>query len=235
MSSKKGAYDTNASDTDFRKKYDRAEYAQKAAEREAKEKEERKARYEAKLAGKKYYAPLTGDEELTQARASRLDVTANIGKIMLMPAGASTGKRGRGAGFYCAACDETYKNSLEWVEHENSMKHLRAIGQTGEVKKATAEEVHDRITRIWERLMEEKKEEVQTLNERLELRREEEEKEREERRRKRKELLEKKRAIKEEETRVKTEYGDDVRIEGEHDEDDMMAAMGITGFGSSKK
>lgn len=117
MSSKKGAYGENtASDTDFRKKYDRAEYAQKAAEREAKEKEERKARYEAKLAGKKYYAPLTGDEELTQARASRLDVSANVGKIMLVPAGASTGKRGRGAGFYCQACDLTFKDSLQLVE-----------------------------------------------------------------------------------------------------------------------
>ncbi|RFU30574.1 hypothetical protein B7463_g5785, partial [Scytalidium lignicola] len=230
-----GAYETTASDTDFRKKYDRAEYAKIAAEREAKEKEERKARYEAKLAGKKYYAPLTGDEELTQARASRLDVSANVGKIMLMPAGASTGKRGRGAGFYCAACDLTFKDSIQWVEHENSISHLRAIGQTGEVKKASVEEVHDRIVRVWERLMAEKNEEVKTLDERLELRKEEEEKEREERRRKRKDLLEKKRAVKEEEIKVKKEYGDDVRVEGEHDEDDMMAAMGITGFGSSKK
>ena len=40
---------------------------------------------------------------------------------------------------------------------------------------------------------------------------------------------------KEELEKVKVEYGEDVRIEGEHDEDDMMAAMGITGFGGSKK
>ena len=43
MSSNKGAYENTASDTDFRKKYDRAEYAAKAAEKEAAEKEERKA------------------------------------------------------------------------------------------------------------------------------------------------------------------------------------------------
>ncbi|KAF4624452.1 hypothetical protein G7Y89_g13721 [Cudoniella acicularis] len=73
MTSKKGAYETTASDTDFRRKFDRAEYAAKAASREASEKEEAKARYEAKLAGKKYYAPLTGNETLTEARASRLD------------------------------------------------------------------------------------------------------------------------------------------------------------------
>lgn len=235
MAERKGAYDTKASDTDFRKKYDRAEYAQKAEEREAKEKEERKLRYEAKLQGKKYYAPLTGDEELTQARASRLDVSSNVGKTILMPAGAATGKRGRGAGFYCKDCDLTFKDNLQWVEHENSMQHLRAIGQTGEVKRATVEDVHERISRIWERMMEEKRGDVKTLGERLEVRREEEEKDREERRRKRKELADRIRAKKEEEVKIKTEYGEDVRIEGEHDEDDMMASMGIAGFGSSKK
>jgi len=232
---KKGAYDTAAKDTDFRKKYDRAEYAQKAADREAKEKEESKARYEAKLAGKKYYAPLTGEETLTQARASRLDVSANVGKVTLMPAGAATGKRGRGAGFYCKDCDLTFKDNLQWVEHENSMQHLRAIGQTGEVKRATVEEVHERIAAIWERMVEEKRGDVKTLGERLEVRKEEEEKRREERREKRREMVERQKAEREEGVKVKREYGEDVRVEGEHDEDDMMASMGITGFGTSKK
>jgi U4/U6.U5 tri-snRNP component SNU23 len=48
-------------------------------------------------------------------------------------------------------------------------------------------------------------------------------------------LVERQRLEKEKEIKVKTEYGEDVRVEGEHDEDDMMAAMGITGFGTSKK
>ncbi|PQE14090.1 hypothetical protein CJF31_00006624 [Rutstroemia sp. NJR-2017a BVV2] len=235
MASKKGAYDTKASDTDFRKKYDRAEYAEKAKEREAKEKEEGRLRYEAKLAGKKYYAPLTGDETFTQARANRLDVSANVGKTILMPAGAATGKRGKGAGFYCQACDLTFKDSLQWVEHENSMQHLRAIGQTGEVQRAGVEEVRRRIDEIWERIQAEKKNEVVSLGERLEGRRVEEEKEREERRQKRKELVERRKEEREQELKIKKEYGEDVRVEGEHDEDDMMASMGITGFGSSKK
>ncbi|KAH6673401.1 hypothetical protein B0J14DRAFT_590716 [Halenospora varia] len=235
MASKKGAYETTASDTDFRKKFDRAEYAQKAADREAKEKEEGRLRYEAKLAGKKYYAPLTGDETLTSARATRLDVSQNVGKVMLMPAGAATGKRGRGAGFYCKECDLTFKDNLQWVEHENSMQHQRAIGQTGEVKRATAEDVHERIEMLWGRMEEERRRDVKSLGERLEVRKIEEDKEREERRLKRKELAEKKKAEREGEVKVKTEYGEDVRVEGEHDEDDMMAMMGMKGFGSSKK
>jgi U4/U6.U5 tri-snRNP component SNU23 len=235
MSSKKSAYETPASDTNFRKTFDRAEYAQKAADREAKEKEEGRLRYEAKLAGKKYYAPLTGAETLTEARASRLDVSANVGKITLMPAGASTGKRGRGAGFYCEACDLTFKDNLQWVEHENSMQHLRAIGQTGEVRRANAEDVHERIRMLWERMEEERKGDVKTLKERLEVRREDEEKAREEKRLKRLELMKRRKEEREKEVQVKQEYGEDVRIEGEHDEDDMMAMMGMKGFGSSKK
>ena len=74
MSDKKSAYGTPATDTSFRKTFDRAEYAAKAAEKEAAEKEERKARYEAKLAGKKYYAPLTGAETLSEARSHPLDI-----------------------------------------------------------------------------------------------------------------------------------------------------------------
>jgi U4/U6.U5 tri-snRNP component SNU23 len=235
MAQRKGAYETAASDTDFRKKFNREEYAEKARVREAKEKEESKARYEAKLAGRKYYAPLTGAETLTEARASRLDVAANVGKISLLPVGAATGKRGRGAGFYCEACDLTFKDNLQWVEHENSMQHLRAIGQTGEVRRATAEEVHERIERLWERMQEEKRGEVKTLKERLEGRAEDEEKAREERRRKRREVAERRREEKEKEVRVKAEYDEDVRVEGEHDVDDMAALMGFGGFGTSKK
>ncbi|KAI1635027.1 hypothetical protein F4809DRAFT_471441 [Biscogniauxia mediterranea] len=236
MSGNKGsAYGTPATDTSFRRNYDLEEYAEKAKVRESAEREEAKARYEAKLAGKKYYKPMTGNESHTQARRQVIDLEANVGKTMLVPAGAGQGKRGRGAGFYCGACDLTFKDNIQWIEHINSMQHLRAIGETGEVRKATAEEVHQRIVDAWERLQEQKRAATTTLKERLELRGEEETKEREARRLKRQAELAKKKAEKEAAEKVGVQYGDDVRVEGEHDEDDMMAAMGITGFGTSKK
>lgn len=234
-SNKSSAYGKPATDTSFRKTWDLDEYAEKAKIRETDEKEERKARYEAKLAGKKYHKPLTGNETFTAARRTILDLEASVGKTTLVPAGAGVGKRGRGAGFYCEACDLTFKDNVQWVEHINSMQHLRAIGETGEVKRASAEDVHRRIEEIWERLEERKRADVTTLAERLEVRQEEEDREREARRSKRAEEAEKRRLKREEESLVKVEYGEDVRIEGEHDEDDMMAAMGITGFGTSKK
>ncbi|KAF4989283.1 hypothetical protein FGRMN_9207 [Fusarium graminum] len=235
-SKKDGAYGGAPSgDTDFRKTWDLEEYAAKGKEREAKEKEESKARYEAKLAGKKYHKPLTGDETYTTARRNVIDLTQQIGKTQLVPGGAGVGKRGRGAGFYCEPCDLTFKDNKQYIEHLNTPQHLINTGQTTEVKRATAEEVHERIAYYIRRRDELEKEKHTSLHERLQLREEEAEKEAEEKRKKRREEVEKKRLKKEEAVKVKTEYGEDVRIEGEHDEDDMMASMGFTGFGGPQK
>ncbi|KUI55868.1 U4/U6.U5 small nuclear ribonucleoprotein component snu23 [Cytospora mali] len=230
-----GAYGAASDDTSFRKKYDKEEYAAKAKDREAAEREESKARYEAKLAGKKYYKPLTGEETHTQARNTVLDLSSHVGKTQLVAAGAGVGKRGRGAGFYCEACDLTFKDNVQWVEHINSMQHLRATGQTGEVRAASAEDVRRRVDEVWERRMELEREKVTGLQERIKIHVEDEEREREERRKKRREAEERRRLEREKEKTVKVEYGEDVRVEGEHDEEDMMAAMGITGFGTSKR
>jgi U4/U6.U5 tri-snRNP component SNU23 len=187
--SKKNAYGTSTSDTSFRRTWDKAEYAEKAAVREAREKEESKARYEAKLAGKKYYrrASTPPDARETTARAKRLDVAAMVGKTMLVPAGAAVGKRGRGAGFYCEACDLTFKDNLQLVEHYNSKQHLVAIGETGEVRVATVLEVRERLAWLKRKREEDSREDAVGLEERLDIAREREEREREEKRRKRNE------------------------------------------------
>ncbi|KAF2261962.1 hypothetical protein CC78DRAFT_535191 [Lojkania enalia] len=190
MSNKKGAYGTSGGgDTSFRKTWDRDEYAARAEERERKHKEESKARYEAALEGKKYHrrASTPPDARETEARSSRLDVASMVGKTMLVPAGAGIGKRGKGAGFYCEACDLTFKDNIQYVEHLNSRQHLVATGQTGEVKRAGVEEVRARLLWLKRKRDEETKEVVIDLDARLEMNREREEREREERRRKRNE------------------------------------------------
>jgi U4/U6.U5 tri-snRNP component SNU23 len=176
-------------DTDFRKTWDKQEYADRAKAHEAERKEESKARYEAKLAGKKYHrrASTPPDARDTSARTSRLNVGDLVGKTMLVPAGAAIGKRGRGAGFYCEACDLTFKDNMQLVEHYNSKQHLMATGETGEVKVATLEEVRERLRWLKRKREEDKKEDVVNLEEKLEVIREREEREREEKRRKRNE------------------------------------------------
>lgn len=235
MASKKGAA-SGASDTSFRGDLDLNAYAEKAKVREQGEREEAKARYEAKLAGKKYYKPLTGGEALTTARSSSINWEAQVGKSTLVGAGNAVGKRGKGAGFYCEACDLTFKDNKQWVDHINTRQHLTNIGQTGEVRKATADDVRDRIDAIWQKVQDDKVAATTSLKRRMEIQEEVDEKLREEKRNKRREAMEKARIEKEKEKEVKIEYGEDVRVEGEHDEEDMMAIMGFAGgFGSSKK
>jgi len=188
---KAGAYGApgGSGDTDFRKTWDREEYAAKAVEREQRTKEEGKARYEAAVAGRKYVkrASTPPDAKDTEARKARLDVSAQIGKTMLVPVGSAVGKRGKGAGFYCEACDLTYKDNLQFVEHLNSKQHLVATGQTGEVKRATLDEVIERLDYLKRKREDEKARETIDLTTRLEIARDEDEAERAERRRKRNE------------------------------------------------
>lgn len=186
---KPSAYNSTTSDTSFRKTWDRAEYAAKAEARETKVKEEGKARYEAKLAGKKYItrASTPPDAKETQSRTSRLDVASNVGKTTLVPAGSATGKRGKGAGFYCADCDLTFKDNLQFVDHLNSRQHLVAVGQSGEVRKAGVDEVRERLAWLKRKREEETKTDIVDLRARLEVRGAADERAREEKRRKRRE------------------------------------------------
>lgn len=190
MSGRAGAYGVSAgNDTSFRKTWDREEYAAKAADRDKKTKEEGKARYEAAAAGKKYHRRASTPENShdTEARRSRLNVAEQVGKTQLVAAGATQGKRGKSAGFYCDACDLTYKDNLQFVEHLNSKQHLVNTGESGEVRRATLEEVKERFEYLKRKREEEKAREVVDLGARIEIAKEQEEREREEKRRRRNE------------------------------------------------
>jgi U4/U6.U5 tri-snRNP component SNU23 len=192
MAERKSAYDQPASDTDFRRTWDRSEYADKAKKEQEERREEAKARYEAKLEGKKWHKPVDFSSlDATTSRGSRLDVASMVGKSTLIAASSAVGKRGKGAGFYCDACDLTYKDNVQYIEHLNSKQHLINTGQSGEVKRATLQEVRDRIEMLKARkraLMEEEKKAAEVdVGERIKAAEEVESKEREEKRRKRNE------------------------------------------------
>ncbi|KAL5118860.1 U4/U6.U5 snRNP associated protein [Pleosporales sp. CAS-2024a] len=190
MSGKGGAYGAQGGgDTDFRKTWDRDEMAKKAREREAKERDEAKERYEAKAAGKSYRPRAATPEDLkqTEARSERIDWSQMIGKQTLTSAAAGVGKRGKGAGAYCQACDLTFKDNIQYVEHLNSRQHLIATGQSGEVRRATLREVRERLRYLERKRDEDKFQEVADLDTRLALHKSKLEEEQEERRRKRNE------------------------------------------------
>ncbi|KAI9710069.1 MAG: hypothetical protein M1828_002216 [Chrysothrix sp. TS-e1954] len=203
-----GAYGKQSSDTSFRKTWDKTVYAAKAAERDIKVKEEGKARYEATLAGRKYHkrASTPPDASATEARRQRLDVSAQVGKQTLVPLSSAVGKRGKGAGFYCECCDLTFKDNLQLVEHYNSRQHLIAIGQTGEVKRATVEDVRSQLAWLARKKEEEKEEQVIDLSKRLEKRTKMDDKTRQEKRRMRNE---KRRKTEDGRGNLKIEHQDD--------------------------
>jgi U4/U6.U5 tri-snRNP component SNU23 len=192
-SRKEGAYGkAAASDTDFRKTWDADEYAAKAKAKDDERRSEAKLRYEAKLEGKTYHKYVDPSTlESTSARGSRLDVASMVGKSSLVPAGSGLGKRGKGAGFYCEACDLTYKDNVQYIEHLNSKQHLVNTGQSGEVKRATLEDVKDKIDELIVRKRAKEEEDARLgevdIGARIKKAEEISEKEREERRRKRNE------------------------------------------------
>ncbi|KAK5108150.1 hypothetical protein LTR62_008746 [Meristemomyces frigidus] len=172
-----------------RRTWDRSEYTAKAEQREQRIKEEGKARHQAALEGKKYHrrASTPEDTKDTSAREARLNVAEQVGKTQIIVAGAGQGKRGKSAGFYCEVCDLTYKDNLQFVEHLNSRQHLVASGESGEVKRATLEEVKVRFEYLRRKREEERAREVVDLGARIEVAQEQHDREREEKRRRRNE------------------------------------------------
>ena len=74
-----------------------------------------------------------------------LNLYEGTNQVTLVPAGSGVGKRGKGAGFYCEACDLTFKDSIQYVDHVHSRQHLERTGQSSKVERATLTDVRARI------------------------------------------------------------------------------------------
>ncbi|PSN60966.1 hypothetical protein BS50DRAFT_161434 [Corynespora cassiicola Philippines] len=213
MSGRAGAYGGQATGGDTaRRTWDKEEYARRAKEHDKEQRQEGKERYEAKLAGKKYHkrASTPPDQKDLEARASRLDVTSNLGKTTIV-GGNAVGRRGRFAGaYYCEHCDLNFRDNIQYVEHLNSPQHLARAGQTMDVRRASASEVRERLRWLRRKREEAMSDKVLDLDHRLDMRRDEEEKERERKRQLRNEKRRAKRANGAADTFVKVEEDDGV-------------------------
>ncbi|KAL0061421.1 U4/U6.U5 snRNP associated protein [Marasmius tenuissimus] len=151
MADKGGAYGTKAGDTDFRKKWDKKEYAERARKRDQEEKECMQENEERLKQG-----PKRGDwpkpTELMKQREGPLELDKNLNKTMVVQ---NPGGRGPGQpGFYCEACNRTFKDTTAYLDHINSRAHLRTIGQTTKVERSTLEQVCARIALLREKTKE---------------------------------------------------------------------------------
>jgi len=146
MAQKGGAYDTKAADTDFRKKWDKEEYAELAKKKDQEERERMQENEERLkqgtyriltspgtkliiLLGKRPRKTRKGDlpkpTELMKQRDAPLELEKNLGKTMVVQ---NPGGKGPGQpGFFCETCNRTYKDSVGYLDHINSRARKRFL------------------------------------------------------------------------------------------------------------
>lgn len=167
-------------------------------------------------------------------RPDRIDLYEGLNKVTLVPGTAAPGKRGKGIGFYCAACNLTYRDSIQYLDHLNSKQHQYATGvKDSNVPVATLEDVRNRLKMLKEKQAEQEQArgpEYFDIQQRIARRKQVEE---EERLAKQKARAEKR---KRQQKKRKREDEDSGEQDDEHKRQaqDMAAMMGFSNFGSSK-
>lgn len=162
--------------------------------------------------------------------STRENLYEGLNKITLVSGTAAPGKRGKGIGFYCEACNLTYKDSIQYLDHLNSKQHLYAIGdRDNSAVRATLKDVEARYNYLKEKIEQERKEASNgtakvDLKARIEARRKVEEEERKKKQRQRIEKRERKRA------KLELNEAKDEAV----DDSGMAAMMGFSNFGTSK-
>ncbi|THH29958.1 hypothetical protein EUX98_g4247 [Antrodiella citrinella] len=224
MSGTGGAYGTKASDTEFRKKWDKEEYTEKAKQKDQEERERMQENDERLKQGKKPRKGRKDDlpkpTELMKQRDGPLELDKNLNKTIVVQ---NSSGRGPGVpGFYCETCNRTYKDSTGYLDHINGRAHLRALGQTTRIARSTVEQVRARITFLREKTKEASNAKAFDFEQRLAEVKAKEDAIRAEKKAKKKALKE--------QTRV--ELAKDVTMQ---DDDGMASMMGFNGFGTSKK
>lgn len=171
-------------------------------------------------------------------REGSLDLDKNLGKTMVVQ---NASGRGPGVpGFYCEACNRTYKDSTGYLDHINgrarTSRHLplcppslltvcsdlRALGQTTRIERSTVEQVRARIAYLREKTKEASNAKSFDFEQRLT------------------EIKEKEATLREEKKAQKKAKKEQALVAMAKDtamvqDDPMMQMMGFSGFGTSKK
>ena len=157
-----------------------------------------------------------------QGDGPRVNYQAQVGKSQVV---SLVGDRAKQGGFYCDVCDILMKDSLAFADHLNGKMHQRLLGMSMRCERASVSSVKDKFAAL-----KRQREAQKTLDPEKEYERkmaklmEEDEAKREARK---KAKLEKK--IKDKEQREKKQEEADKNVD-----EDLMAAMGFGGFGTSK-
>ncbi|KAL1704906.1 hypothetical protein EV121DRAFT_204718 [Schizophyllum commune] len=215
---------SNAKDTDFRRKWVTAEYAEKAKKRDAEEAERAKENEERLKQGKRPRKSAPSKDQpkptqLAQRREHDLNLDKNLGKTMVVQ---NLSNRGPGQpGFYCETCQRNYKDSTGYLDHINSRAHLRTLGQTTNIERSSLEQVRRRIAFLREQTRAASTQKQYDFDQRLA------------------EIKAKQQAEREEKKKAKQQAKEAARMqlieESGGPDDEMAKMMGFGGFGSTKK
>ena len=203
---------------DHRRKWDRAYFEKLADQRSTEELEAlRNARTEKEtvkrqpLKAREYTVLCPIPYHFNYFFSVQIDLESNLNKSQVI---AKTGPGSSQAGYYCEVCDCVVKDSINYLDHINGKKHQRNLGMSMRIKRSTLDEVKSRFS-MHKKAQEQKAQEY-SLDERMKQIAEEEEKMKAYRREKKKER------------KRKAEDPDML-------DEDVAAAMGFGGFGSSKQ
>eukprot|EP00045_Choanoeca_perplexa_P009695 m.93965 g.93965 ORF g.93965 m.93965 type:complete len:224 (+) comp14999_c0_seq3:33-704(+) len=164
-----------------------------------------------------------------QARDKDIDLTSKLGSSRLVES-----LRSKGAGYYCEVCDVLCKDSVNYLDHINGIKHQKTLGMSMRVERSTVEDVRERLQLLKRKKQEQRKgiKVEYDLDKTIAQMQDDDHRRRKEKRRKDRERKKAKRSAP-----AKTAE------EGEGEEEDfateemdpaMAAMMGITGFGGGK-
>ncbi|WIA08741.1 hypothetical protein OEZ86_011326 [Tetradesmus obliquus] len=223
--SSKGKGKAAGVDNTARRTWDKEEFEEKAAKREAEaaaaddEDSALAIKKRKRLERDPLHQGLIVARSNLQKRDYAVNLSDRLGKTQVIGLNTPLNQQ---AGYYCSVCDCVLRDSQSYLDHINGKYHNRALGMSMKVEKSSVEQVKNRLQQLKEKQAERKPEDYlpDGIDRRLAEREAEEERQRQA----------KKEAKKAAKAAAAGAGGED-----EEADEEMMALMGFGGFGGGKK
>ncbi|KAF6260977.1 hypothetical protein COO60DRAFT_1269087 [Scenedesmus sp. NREL 46B-D3] len=216
--SSKGTGKAAGVDNTARRTWDKDEFAEKAAKREAEaaaDDDEDSAlaiKKRKRLERDPLHQGLIVARSNLQKRDYAVNLSDRLGKTQVIGLNTPLNQQ---AGYYCSVCDCVLRDSQSYLDHINGKYHNRALGMSMKVEKSSVEQVKSRLQQLKEKQAERKPEDY--LPDGIDKR------------------WRSRQAKKEAKKAAKAAAAGGAAGEDEEADEEMMALMGFGGFGGGKK